>query len=153
MRAELVFLSAALLACTGSERPHDPSRVAANGAAMGEVIPADRFHWEVQTPGLPIQRVTLWGDPDHGAFGELVKLPGGFDSRLHAHTGDYRAVLVSGVWIHVASDGSGNDRELLPGSYVLQPGKGMHVDKCKVGAECVLFLFQTEKPDILWPPK
>jgi hypothetical protein len=114
------------------------------------IVPASAMTWLTQTPGLPIQIVTLWGDRSTGPFGELVKLPGGFDSGLHAHTGDYRGVLIAGTWIHIEKGGAGADQELGPGSYVLQPGKGMHIDRCKAGAECILFIYQTEKPDILW---
>lgn len=126
---------------------------AGTAPTSGIVLSASEMKWAPQAPGLPIQIVTLWGNRNIGPFDELVKLPGGFDSGLHAHTGDYRGVLVAGTWIHVDEGGAGADRELGPGSYVLQRGRGMHIDKCKAGADCVLFLFRTEKPDIIWPPK
>jgi hypothetical protein len=121
--------------------------------ARAIIVPANEMTWTTQTPGLPIQIATLWGDRSTGPFGELVKLPGGFDSGLHAHTGAYRGVLIAGTWIHVEENGAGADQELDPGSYVLQPGRGMHIDKCKAGAECILFINQTERADVLWPPK
>jgi len=62
-------------------------------------------------------------------------------------------VLVSGTWIHLEANGAGRDVELGPGSYVMQPGGGMHVDRCKAGSECVLFIFQDSKADVLWPPR
>jgi hypothetical protein len=114
-------------------------------------IPASKLQWSEQTPGLPILISTLWGNRETGPFGELVKLPGGFDSGLHAHSGDYRGVLIAGTWIHIEENGAGADRELSPGSYVFQPGNGMHIDRCKPGSECVLFIYQTERPDIIWP--
>jgi hypothetical protein len=141
------FATVALASCVAGVR--HASDVAGERQAL--IIPASQLQWSVQTPGLPIRISTLWGDRDAGPFGELVKLPGGFDSGLHAHTGDYRGVLVAGTWIHIEENGAGADQQLTPGSYVLQPGRGMHVDQCKPGAECILFIYQTERPDILWP--
>lgn len=117
------------------------------------VVRASELKWAPQAPGLPQQLAALWGDRNKGAHGVLIRLPPGFDSGLHAHTGDYHGVLVSGTWIHVDEGGAGADRELTPGSYVMQPGKGMHIDRCKPGAECVLFIYQSEKADVIFPRK
>ena len=126
---------------------------AAGTKKAGVILRAGELKWAPQAPGLPQQLTTLWGDRTKGASGVLIKLPPGFDSGLHAHTGDYHGVLVAGTWIHVEEDGRGADIELTPGSYVMQPGKGMHIDRCKAGAECVLFIYQSEKADIMPPPK
>jgi hypothetical protein len=142
LATSLVLTSCAV----GVRRPAEPS-----GERRGAIVPASKLQWRVQTPGLPIRMAMLWGDREVGPFGELVKLPGGFDSGLHAHTGAYRGILIAGTWIHIEEDGTGAGQELTPGSYVFQPGRGMHIDRCKVGAECILFIYQTERPDILWP--
>jgi hypothetical protein len=42
---------------------------------------------------------------------------------------------------------------LAAGAYVVRPGGGMHVDRCKAGSECVLFTFQDGKADVLWPSR
>lgn len=125
------------------------SEVVKPGAARD----VSELKWTAQAPGLPIQESTLWGDRKEGSSGVLVKLPGGFDSGLHAHTGDYHGVLVAGTWIHIEEGAVGSGKELSPGSYVMQPGKGMHIDKCKPGAECVLFLYQDQKADVILPEK
>lgn len=147
-KPQLAFLAAvALVACAVGVRHASD----AGGERRALIVPSAELQWREQTPGLPIRIATLWGDRDTGPFGELVKLPGGFDSGLHAHTSEYRGVLIAGTWIHFEENGAGADRELTSGSYVFQPGKGMHVDRCKTGSECVLFMYQPGRPDILWP--
>jgi hypothetical protein len=122
-------------------------------AGATRITPSADLQWARQSPTLPQHISLLWGSRDRGPYGEFVKLPSGFDSGLHAHTGSYHGVLVSGTWIHLEANGAGDDLELGPGSYVMQPGGGMHVDRCKAGAECVLFIFQDSKADVLWPSR
>lgn len=119
----------------------------------GIIRPASDLKWVRQSPDVPLMLASLWGHRDEGHFGELVKMPSGFNSGLHAHTGNYYGVLLSGTWIHVEENGAGADQELGPGSYVMQPGKGMHVDRCKRGTDCILFLYQDEKGDVIWPER
>jgi hypothetical protein len=115
--------------------------------------PYAELQWRRQTPGLPIMISELWGDRDRdGGYGELVQLPPGFDSGLHAHSGDFHGVLIQGTWVHVDDSGKGADVPLAPGSYVRQPGGGMHIDRCVSKVPCVLFLFQYARADVLWPP-
>ena len=109
------------------------------------------MQWARQSPTLPQHISLLWGSRDRGPYGEFVKLPSGFDSGLHAHTVVAAGVLASGTWVHVEANGAGREVELGPGSYVMQPGGGMHIDRCKAGSECVLFIFQDSKADVLWP--
>lgn len=115
-------------------------------------VAADDMNWQQQTPNLPIMISELWGDRRiDGGFGELVRLPPGFDSGLHAHSGDFHGVLIKGVWVHEGPDGEGRDTRLLPGSYVRQAGGKMHIDRCVSEEPCVLFLFQYTRADIIWP--
>jgi hypothetical protein len=79
----------------------------------------------------------------------LLKLPAGGEAGLHAHTGDYHGVSVSGTWLHM--DEGGEWKELPPGSYVMQPGKAFHNDSCKAGADCIVFVHQHKKGDFLLP--
>lgn len=145
----LLALATALALTSCAAAVHHPAEP--SGERRGAIVPASKLQWREQTPGLPIRISMLWGDRESGPFGELVKLPGGFDSGWHAHTGAYRGILIAGTWIHIEEDGTGADQELNPGSYVFQPGKRMHIDRCKPGAECILFMYMTEPPDILWP--
>jgi len=96
----------------------------------------------------------LWGDRERdGGYGELVQVPAGFDSGLHAHSGDFHGVLVKGTWIHVDENGKGSSTPLPPGSYIRQAGRGMHIDRCISKEPCVLFIFQYARADVLWPNK
>jgi hypothetical protein len=112
----------------------------------------DQMTWRKQAPDLPIMISELWGDRERdGGFGELVQVPSGFDSGLHAHSGDFHGVLVKGTWVHVDESGRGANAPLAAGSYIRQAGRGMHVDRCISKEPCVLFLFQYARADVLWP--
>ena len=113
-------------------------------------VPIEKMSWRKQAPDLP-QRITmLWGDRDRdGGFGELVELPPGFRSPLHAHSGDFHGVLIKGSWLH--EDASGRGTPVAPGSYVRQQGGEMHVDRCVSKEPCVLFLFQDSRADVILP--
>lgn len=114
-------------------------------------VPLERLPFRPQAPGLP-QRVTdLWGDRGQdGGFGQLIELPPGFRSPVHAHSGDFHGVLVKGVWLH--EDANGNGIPLPPGSYVRQAGGDLHVDRCVSETPCLLFLFQFSRADVILPP-
>jgi hypothetical protein len=129
-------------ACHAAE---DPFKGAGN-----VVAPIGTLVWRKQAPDLP-QRVTdLWGNRERdGGFGELVELPPGFRSPLHAHSGDFHGVLIKGVWLH--EDAKGNGVALEPGSYVRQAGGDMHVDRCVSKEPCLLFLFQYSRADVIFP--
>jgi hypothetical protein len=117
-------------------------------------IPFDAMQWERQSPEIPAMRTLLWGDRDRdGSFGQLIHLAPGFDSGLHAHTGDYHGVLVAGEFEHVGPNGEGAGVRLRPGSYIRQAGGGMHIDRCVSAEPCVLFTFQYARADVIWPPK
>jgi hypothetical protein len=112
------------------------------------------MQWRKQAPDLPMLITDLWGDRERdGGFGELVQLPPGFDSGLHAHSGDFHGVLISGTWIHINDAGKGEEARLGPGSCVRQAGGGMHVDRCVSQEPCVLFLFQFSRADVIWPAR
>ena len=104
--------------------------------------------WEEFAPGAPLKAGKLWGDKNKGAYGLFLKMPGGFEAGMHAHTADYHAVLISGTWLHW-DEGTESSIELGAGSYVFQPGKANHNDKCKEGADCVILLVQNKKNDFI----
>jgi hypothetical protein len=112
------------------------------------IIPYADLKWEEYAPGVPLQVAKLWGDPAKGPHGRYLKMPAGFEAGIHSHTADYHGVLVSGTWMHW-DEGKAENIELAPGSYVMQPGKGNHGDKCKEGAECVLLIVQNAKADFI----
>jgi beta-alanine degradation protein BauB len=138
----VLMISLPLAAQPPSDSPHSRSLS----------ISANDIAWQQQTPNLPIMIGELWGDRRaDGGFGELVRLPPGFNSGPHAHSGDFHGVLIKGAWIHEGPSGEGRDRPLLPGSYVRQAGGEMHIDRCVGEDPCVLFLFQYARADIIWP--
>lgn len=121
----------------------------AAGAKKSMMMATGEMKWEPMAPGVPLQISTLWGDRTKGESGVLLKMPGGFDSGMHAHTADYHAVLISGTWTHTEEGQTEAAKELTPGSYVMQTGKKMHNDACKAGADCIIFVHQHAKADFI----
>ena len=113
---------------------------AADDQRIGTMTAADQMQWQELRPGSPVKMVILWGDRDKGEYAMLLKLPAGFVAPIHAHTGDYHGMNLTGTWRH-SFDGT-EERDLSPGSYLLQPGMGMHGDACVGPEDCVLFIHQ-----------
>jgi hypothetical protein len=140
-------LTLLVLCAWPSHAAEDPFKGAGNVVAPIATLP-----WRKQAPDLP-QRITdLWGNRERdGGFGELVELPPGFKSPLHAHSGDFHGVLIKGAWVH--EDANGHGVPLEPGSYVRQAGGEMHVDRCVSKEPCLLVLFQYSRADVILPAR
>ena len=119
----------------------------ADSADMGTMIPAGEIVFEQSAPGSPVQIAKLWGDRSQGEYGMLLKIPVGFEAGLHAHTWDYHAINIQGIWVHTMADGETKD--LPAGSYVMQPGMQNHNDVCKGPWDCVIFIHQRAKGDFI----
>jgi hypothetical protein len=103
--------------------------------------------WEPLGPGMPLQKVALWGDRDKGGdYAMLLKLPANTPSLgMHMHTADYYGVAIQGTWIHTV-DG-GETKKMGPGGFVFQPGKQYHDDGCDGPTECIVLVHQHAKGD------
>lgn len=135
-----MLLGLSLIAVVGFAGP-------AASAGVGTMAPADQMEWRELAPGSPLKVVILWGDRSKDEYAMLLKLPAGFVAPIHAHTGDYYGINVTGTWRH-SFDG-GEERALPPGSYVFQPGMGMHGDACAGPDDCILFIHQHAKADFI----
>ena len=120
---------------------------AADSGKAGNMIPVDQLDWKEFGPGSPIKMVLLWGDRNSGDYAMLLKMPAGFVAPIHAHTGDYYGMNLTGTWRH-SFDG-GDQKDMAPGSYVFQPGMGFHGDACVGTEDCVLFIHQHAKGDFI----
>ena len=145
-KASATALALALAAVGG----YAAGQASAAAPKPSTVVPFSDVKWVEYAPGVPLQVGALWGDRTKGAYGMFLKMPAGFEAGLHAHTADYHGVLISGTWTH-SDEGQADAKELAPGSYVMQPGKAFHNDKCKAGADCVLLIVQNKKGDFLLP--
>jgi len=120
----------------------------AAGAKKGSQKMVSELEWKELAPGIPLQISVLWGVREKGAHGMLLKMPAGFNSGMHAHTSEYHGVVVQGTWMH-SEEGQTEVKELGPGSYAFQPGKGMHNDACKEGSECIVMIYSPGKADFI----
>ncbi len=88
-----------------------------------------------------------YGDLSKGPHGTFIRMPAGFVSPSHIHTGDYWGVVIAGVAVN-GKPGSAD--VLLPvGSYWFQKGGEDHVTKCVSANECLFFISQGGKFDYL----
>ncbi|WP_206185409.1 DUF4437 domain-containing protein [Sphingosinicella sp. CPCC 101087] len=108
-------------------------------------VPAEQIPFADEAPGQPQQLGPLWGNRAEGPAGTLLKVPGGFRAPIHAHTADYRAVVISGTWTHwVPETGEGMGLELRPGAYWTQKADQPHGDACMSESECVILLINED---------
>ena len=64
------------------------------GASQSLSIAARQVKWiDLGGPQLG----TVWGDANTGAHGSFLRLPKGFVSPAHMHTGDHAGVIVAGA--------------------------------------------------------
>lgn len=143
MKKSFLLLGLCLMSVFGSVN-------AAENDKAGIMIPANAMEWKELNPAWPVTMVPLWGDRSKGEYAMLLKLPAGFVAPIHAHTGDYYGVNLTGTWRH--SFEGGEEKDLPPGSYVFQPGLGFHGDACVGPEDCVLFLHQHVKGDFIPKP-
>jgi hypothetical protein len=124
------------------------------GVAVGKVTPpqpkfvaAEEVKWDDMSG---VKLGTLAGDYTKGPYGALMKLPAGYTSPLHSHTGAYEAVQISGTSSHWMRGEDGTKaKKMTPGSYWSIPAKTEHVSACAAGSDCVLYIWQKTKFDAL----
>jgi hypothetical protein len=86
-----------------------------------------------------------YGDLTHGPHGTFIRMPAGFVSHPHVHTGDYWGVVISGVAVNGVPGSP--DVQLPPGSFWYQTGGEKHVTKCVSPQECLFFISQDARFD------
>ncbi|TIW60592.1 MAG: DUF4437 domain-containing protein [Mesorhizobium sp.] len=59
-------------------------------------LPASKIPYAVEAPDQPQRLGPLWGERAKGPAGTLLKVPGNWRAPVHAHTADYRAVVIQG---------------------------------------------------------
>ena len=81
-----------------------------------------------------------YGNLGKGPHGTFVRMPAGFVSSVHNHTGAYWGIVIGGV---AANGPPGTaDVQLPAGSYWYQKGGEAHVTKCLAAHECLFFISQ-----------
>ncbi|TPK39612.1 DUF4437 domain-containing protein [Mesorhizobium sp. B2-5-3] len=115
-------------------------------------LPANKIPYVSEAPDRPQRLGPLWGERAKGPAGTLLKVPGNWHAPVHAHTADYRAVVIQGLWAHWQMDGGEASKvELPPGSYWTQKANEMHADACLSETECVILLINTEPYETYLP--
>lgn len=126
------------------------------GVAVGKSEPApkvkfvanEEIQWDDLGGGPKLGLLT--GDYRKGPYGALMQLPAGFTSPLHSHTGTYEAVEIAGTSSHWLKGEDGKKaKKMTPGSYWTINGKIEHVSACAPGADCVFFVWQKTKYDLV----
>src|SRR5512139_2392166 len=88
------------------------------------------------------------GDYKKGPYAGLLKIPAGFTSPMHTHTGEYEAIQVLGTTTHWGEGEDGKAaKKMTPGSYWKMPSRMPHISACAPGADCVILVMQKTKFD------
>ena len=98
-----------------------------------------------------LKAAASYGDLQHSMHGTFVKMPAGFVSKGHIHTGEFYAVVIAGVGVNGLAGSS--DVPLPVGSYWSQKGGESHVTKCISSNECIFFISQNSKFDYIFDKK
>ena len=108
-------------------------------------MPAEEVPFVHEAPDQPQQLGPLWGTRSNGPAGTLLRFPRGFVAPVHAHTADYRAVVIKGTWKHwLPGDTEGRGPELKAGSYWTQKADQMHADACVSESDCVILIINED---------
>jgi hypothetical protein len=124
------------------------------GIAVGKsIVPPPKFvaveelKWD-DVGGQKLGQIT--GDYKKGAYSGLMKLSAGFTSPFHSHTGSYEAVEIQGTTTHwVRGEDGTKAKKMTPGSYWSMPGKTEHVSSCAPGIDCIWYIWQKSKFDVV----
>lgn len=91
--------------------------------------------------GKDIMVFNGYGDVLKGQHATIMRWPKGFHSLLHSHTGDYYAVVISGVMSNYRPGQKTPIKKLTAGSYWFQKGGEAHVTDC-YSENCMAVLVQ-----------
>ncbi len=124
------------------------------GVAVGKVPPpqpkfvaVEELKWD-DLSGVKL--AVLAGDTKKGPYGALLRLPSGYTSPLRALGGAYEAVEIAGTSSHWMKGEDGTKaKKMTPGSYWSIPAKTEHVSACAPGTDCVIYMWQKTKYDVL----
>ncbi|WP_112321459.1 DUF4437 domain-containing protein [Oceanibium sediminis] len=115
-------------------------------AQSTEITNYDDLEWMPMAEGSAAEISPLWGDMATGPAAFLIRIPPGFDSGLHAHHADYRAVVIQGSHSHWDEGQDPTSVEALgPGDSWFQPKEAFHGDS-NLGTETVIGLVYFEGP-------
>jgi uncharacterized protein DUF4437 len=84
-------------------------------------LPANKIPYVAEAPDQPQRLGPLWGERAKGPAGTLLKVPGNWRAPVHAHTTDYRAVVIQGLWAHWQVDGGRSDQGGASSGVLLDP--------------------------------
>ena len=116
------------------------------GISHAEHVPVETLKW-FDTGIGSMRGAVAYGDMAKGPYGIFLKFPGEFATPVHHHSGEYRAVVISGTIVN--SEEGAKDITMQPGSYWYQRSNVNHVTKCVSSTECTVFLAQPSKFDFL----
>jgi len=125
-----------------AQEPNHHAREARSSPSLS--IPTDQVRYK--DLGSP-QLGTVWGDAAKGPHGSFLRLPKGFISPAHLHTGDYYGIVVAGTVTN--AEAGQPEMALGPGSYYFQRGMTDHVTKCLGETDCVIYISQSKAFDFI----
>ena len=121
-------------------------------SAADILVPFAEVPFALEAPDQPQELASLWGRRAEGPAGTYLRTPGRWEAPLHAHTADYRAVVIQGTWMHwVPETGATGGVALPPGSYWTQAADQPHKDACVSDEACIILLVNQEPYETYLP--
>lgn len=108
-----------------------------------EILQYADLKWAELPNSGGVMRVILWGDAAKGAYGAIYKFPAGARQPMHYHTNSMKIVVISGTFVYTPEGGT--EHRLGPGSYLTYGPKDRHMTGSSDDSECVFFLEQPAK--------
>lgn len=125
----------------------------AGGASESAItIGLGDVQWRPLDPGTPdgAQMAPLWGDPDVGPYGALLRVPAGFESPMHRHSGEERIVMIKGTSMHWTEHESPESApRMTAGDAMVMPAGVNHVSAAAEGEDCIEFITQDGQFDFI----
>ena len=113
-------------------------------SAKAATQPHSELEWAQIAPF--VKMAAAWGDRASGAHGTFGLFPGKASSPDHTHSGEYRAVVISGTVSNPFGDET-DAPELGPGSYWDVAANSPHRTQCISDEPCLFYFYASSKFD------
>ena len=143
----VLFASLTLPACT--PKLNTPSPTTEVSAVSDLAIPGLTRTFEPAFPGNEsINFSAVYGDRMTGQHGTFARFPANFETPLHIHSHDYRAIVLKGEMTN-PFDGEINPPVLGPGSFWQVKAGSPHTTACVSNTPCEFYMYGEDSFDFI----
>jgi ChrR-like protein with cupin domain len=107
-------------------------------------VPTGDVKWAPLVPQLGAkgpQFTVVFGNPQTGPAGMILRLPAGFNSGPHTHSSDYQGIVISGDFVDTEPGQAAKAERMTPGTQWFEAANRPHENLCASKTECVIFAY------------